>query len=75
VGEGLVLKIEFIGIMPPLFCGSDSLQVTDCGEILGIWIPAMAKSVPVDFEEHARKDSAAAMPVSFATLLREGKNQ
>jgi hypothetical protein len=51
------------------------LQVTDRGEVLGIWTPAPATSVPVDFEERARKDSAAAMPVSFATLLKEGKKR
>ena len=51
------------------------LQVTDRGEVLGTWTPAPAKSVPVDFEERARNDSAAAMPVSFAALLREGKKR
>jgi hypothetical protein len=51
------------------------LQVMDRGELLGIWTPASANSTPVDFAERARKDSAAAMPISFATLLREGKKR
>ncbi|HXP63508.1 MAG TPA: hypothetical protein VN829_23595 [Dongiaceae bacterium] len=51
------------------------LQVTDRGEVLGTWTPAPSKPVPVDFEERARKDSAAAMPVSFAALLKEGKKR
>ncbi len=51
------------------------LQVTDRGEVLGTWTPASSKSVAVDFEERARKDSVAAMPVSFAALLREGKKR
>jgi len=51
------------------------LQVMDRGMVLGTWIPAPAKACPVDFEERARKDSAAAMPVSFATLLKEGKKR
>ena len=51
------------------------LQVTDRGEVLGTWTPAPATSVPVDFEERACRDSATAMPVSFATLLKEGKKR
>jgi len=51
------------------------LQVTDRGEILGTWTPAPAKAVAVDFEERARSDSAAVMPVSFAALLWEGKKR
>ena len=51
------------------------LQVMDRGMVLGTWIPAPSKPCPVDFEERARKDSAAAMPVSFATLLKEGKKR
>jgi hypothetical protein len=47
------------------------LQVTDRGKVLGTWTSAPSKSVPVDFEERARKDSSGAMPVSFAALLRE----
>jgi hypothetical protein len=51
------------------------LQVTDRGEVLGTWTPAPFKPVPVDFEERAREYSAAAMPVSFAALLKEGKKR
>ena len=51
------------------------LQVTDRGEILGTWTPAPAKSATVDFEQRARGDSAAAMPISFAALLRKGKKR
>jgi hypothetical protein len=51
------------------------LQVTDRGVVLGTWTPVPAKSGPVDFEERARKDSAAAMPVSFAAILQEGKKR
>jgi hypothetical protein len=52
-----------------------ALQVTDRGVVLGTWIPARSKAVPVDFEERARKDSLAAMPVSFAALLKETKKR
>jgi hypothetical protein len=51
------------------------LQVTDRGEVLGTWTPAPSKRAPVDFEARARQDSAAAMPVSFAVLLKEGKKR
>jgi len=51
------------------------LQVTDRGRILGTWIPAPSKPVPVDFEARARKDSTAAMPLSFAALLKEGQKR
>jgi hypothetical protein len=51
------------------------LEVTDRGEVLGTWIPASSKPVAVDFEKRARKDSAAAMRVTFAALLREGKKR
>jgi hypothetical protein len=36
---------------------------------------APSKVVPVDFEQRARKDSAAAMPASFADLLKATKKQ
>jgi hypothetical protein len=49
------------------------LEVTDRGVVLGTWTPAPSKSGPVDFEERARKDSTAAMPVSFAPILKERK--
>jgi hypothetical protein len=51
------------------------LQVMDRGVLLGTWTPAPATPVAVDFEARARKDSAAAMPVSFAALLKEGKKR
>jgi len=51
------------------------LQVTDRGMVLGTWTPAPAKSGPVDFEERARQDSAAALPVSFAAILKDGKKR
>ena len=50
-----------------------ALVVTDRGEVLGTWIPARRKRVVIDFEKRARADSAAAMPVTFADMLREGK--
>ncbi len=52
-----------------------ALQVTDRGVVLGTWIPAPSKPAPVDFEERTRRDSTAAMPISFAALLREGKKR
>ena len=51
------------------------LQVMDRGQVLGTWTPAPSKSVPVDFAERARKDSAAVLPVSFAVILKEGKKR
>ncbi|MCX6922624.1 MAG: hypothetical protein NT154_05325, partial [Verrucomicrobia bacterium] len=39
------------------------------------WFPVPATSVPVDFEERARKDSAATLPIPFATLLKESKKR
>ncbi len=51
------------------------LEVTDRGEVLGTWTPAPSKPFPIDFEERARKDSAAAMPVSFADILKEVKKR
>jgi hypothetical protein len=50
-----------------------SLVVTDRGQALGTWTPASAKSVAVNFEKRARRDSSKAMPISFAKLLSESK--
>ena len=49
------------------------LQVTDRGVVIGVWTPSASRPVKVDFEARARKDSAAPMKVSFATILKEGK--
>jgi hypothetical protein len=51
------------------------LQVTDRGVVLGTWTPALSKPSPIDFEDRARKDSAAAMPVSFAAILKDGEKR
>jgi hypothetical protein len=52
-----------------------SLLVTDRGQVLGTWTPAVSKPVAVDFEKRARQDSSKSMPVSFADILRERKKR
>ncbi len=51
------------------------LQVMDRGQVLGTWIPVPTSSVPVNFEERARRDCESALPVSFADILKEGKKR
>jgi len=51
------------------------LRVTDHGEVLGTWTPAALKTVPVALEERARKDSMAAMPITFIDFLHVGRKR